>query len=106
MDSGSSGRAKAPHPVHSGNRPPVPDPRPRTMVAGMKSRLTLTLAIAAFAACQSGGSKPAGGGSGGAMRADLEKICNAKKLSGADQDPSGQGTYVMAQWLNTNVTSD
>jgi len=75
------------------------------MVAGMKSRLALTLAFSVAAACQSGGSKPAGGGSAG-MRADLEKICNAKKLSGADQDSTGQGTYMMAQWLNTNVTSD
>jgi len=71
----------------------------------MMSRLTLTLALAAgVAACQSGTSKPAGGSA--AMRRDLEKICNAKKLSGADQDSTGQGTYMMAQWLNSNVTSD
>ena len=72
----------------------------------MTSRLALilTLTLATLAACQSGGDKPAGGG--GAMRRDLDKICNAKQLSGADQDSSGQGTYMMAQWLNANVTSD
>ena len=76
----------------------------------MKSRLVLTLALTlvggVVAACQSGGSAPASGAGGGAMRRDLEKICNAKKLSGADQDATGQGTYMMAQWLNANVTSD
>lgn len=40
------------------------------------------------------------------MRRDLDRICNAKQLSGADQDATGQGTYMMAQWLNANVTSD
>lgn len=40
------------------------------------------------------------------MKRDLDKICNAKQLSGADQDPSGQGTYMMAQWLDSNITSD
>ena len=80
------------------------------MVAAMKSRLVLTLALAgglaSLAACQSGSSSPASGAGGGAMRRDLDKICNAKKLSGADQDSSGQGTYMMAQWLNSNITSE
>jgi hypothetical protein len=40
------------------------------------------------------------------MKRDLDKICNAKKLSGAEQDSTGQGTYMMAQWLDSNVTSD
>ena len=73
----------------------------------MKSRLALTGALAALllAACQSGSSAPSNGGSA-AMRRDLEKSCNAKQLSGADQDATGQGTYMMAQWLNANVTSD
>lgn len=75
------------------------------MVAAMKSRLVLTLALASLAACQSGSSAPASGGAG-AMRRDLDKICHAKKLSGADQDSSGQGTYMMAQWLNSNITSE
>jgi hypothetical protein len=79
------------------------------MVAAMKSRLALTLVLAGglatAAACQSGNSAPASGGAG-AMQRDLDKICNAKKLSGADQDSSGQGTYMMAQWLNANITSD
>lgn len=76
------------------------------MVAAMSSRLALTLAVsfAALGACQSGGARPSGGGA--AMRRDLDKICNAKQRSGADQDSSGQGTYMMAQWLNANVTSE
>ena len=73
----------------------------------MKSRFALILTLTVLlGACQSGGDKPAGGGGNGALRRDLEKICNAKKLSGADQDPSGQGTMMMAQWLNANITSD
>jgi hypothetical protein len=76
------------------------------MVAAMKSRLALSLALSgALLACQSGGSSPAKGG-GDALRRDLDKICNAKQLSGADQDSSGQGTYMMAQWLDANITSE
>jgi hypothetical protein len=75
---------------------------------GMKSRFVLILALALGlvlgGACQSGTDKPAAGG--GALARDLDKICNAKKLSGADQDPSGQGTMMMAQWLNANITSE
>lgn len=69
----------------------------------MKSRLALILALAA---CQSGGSAPSAGGGNAPLRRDLEKICDAKKLSGAAEDSSGQGTYMMAQWLNSNVTSE
>jgi hypothetical protein len=74
----------------------------------MKSRflLILTLALALLGgACQSGTDKPSGAASA-ALRRDLDKICNAKKLSGADQDTSGQGTMMMAQWLNANITSE
>ncbi len=72
------------------------------MVCGMTSRIGLLLALAlALPACQSGRE----GGAGNAFRADLEKICNAKQLSGADQETGGQATYLLAQWLNTNVTS-
>jgi hypothetical protein len=69
----------------------------------MKSRLLLSLLL--LTACQSGTDKPAGGGNA-ALRRDLDKICNAKKLSGAAEDASGQGTMMMAQWLNANITSE
>ncbi len=64
-------------------------------------RFAMILLFAAATACQSGSPGPAGGG----FRSDLEKICNAKALSGADLEPGGQGTYAMAQWLSANVTS-
>lgn len=52
------------------------------------------------------------GGDGGKMsrpadplREDFDRICNAYALSGADQDPGANGTYLLATWLDTNITS-
>ncbi len=78
----------------------------------MMSRRPLTpsfaaglVVVLAVTACQSGSSKSAPAGNE-TLRADLDRICNAKKLSGADQDSTGQGTYMLAQWLDANITSD
>jgi len=76
------------------------------MLRGMMSRLAP--AAAAFvalglAACQSGTTRGSGGNP---FRADVERICNALSLSGADKDQTSQKTYIMAQWLNTNITSE
>lgn len=79
------------------------------MLRGMLSRLCSGLAAAlvvvaalGLAACQSGTSRTS---AGSPFRADLEKICNALSLSGADRDQTSQRTYIMAQWLNSNITS-
>ena len=74
------------------------------MLRGMMSRLALATFVLA-AACssrESGGAKAA---PPDPLRDDLERICNAVTLSGADQDSSAQGTYIMAQWLDANITS-
>jgi hypothetical protein len=72
----------------------------------MMFRLALALPLAAAATAGAAGCQTGTTRTGGSpLRADLEKICNARALSGADLEEGGQGTYVMAQWLNTNVTS-
>lgn len=76
----------------------------------MTPRLVCGLAAAfalAATACKDGGARarPADAGPADPLRDDLDRICNAVALSGADQDPSAQGTYILAQWLDANITS-
>lgn len=75
------------------------------MLRGMMSRSPALglAAVLALGGCQSGTTRTGGGGD--PLRPDLEKICNAMTLSGADQQPPSQRSYVMAQWLNASITS-
>ena len=76
------------------------------MLRGMMSRLALAgLVLAAAAACSSREPGSAKAAPPDPLRDDLDRICNAVTLSGADQDSSAQGTYIMAQWLDANITS-
>ncbi|MBE7451065.1 MAG: hypothetical protein HS111_19875 [Kofleriaceae bacterium] len=85
---------------------PTPAPSPALARAvAVAAALAVSLGLAALAACQSGSSAPAGAASNAALAADLEKLCNAKVRSGADQEPGAQGTYLMAQWIDANITS-
>jgi hypothetical protein len=69
----------------------------------MTSRQVAAALLVAAAGCSSGGkAAPAPD----PLREDLERICNAYALSGADQDPSANGTYLLATWLDANVTSE
>jgi hypothetical protein len=83
------------------------------------------LAAVAFvlAACQSGTSKPSGAPAAGARdpapgasgaapgpaaplddyAADVDRLCNAIHLSGADQQPAGAHQMMVAQWLPANM---
>ena len=66
-------------------------------------RLVAALAGLALAGCESRGS---GARPADPLRADLDLICHARTLSGADQEQAANATYVMATWLDANVTSD
>ena len=94
---------------------------------GMTYRHVLA-ALILTAACDSHGSsgakagsagEPAASGSGSAgaaaavsapaadpLRDDFERICNSYTLSGAAQDPTANGTYLLATWLDANITSE
>jgi predicted small lipoprotein YifL len=63
------------------------------------------LALAALAACESKG-KPAAPPAEDPLRADLDRICHAMTLSGADQEQAANATYVMATWLDANIASE
>jgi len=65
--------------------------------------LLLFVAALALAAC---GSKGSAARPDDPLRADLDRICHAMTLSGADQEQAANATYVMATWLDANVTTD
>lgn len=67
----------------------------------MRSPL-LVAALALAAACDSKSAPRAPD----PLRADLDLICHARTLSGSDQEQAANATYVMATWLDNNVTSD
>jgi hypothetical protein len=71
----------------------------------MPRLLAAVLATAALAACESKGS-PAARPAEHPLRADLDRICQAMTLSGADQEQAANATYVMATWLDANIASE
>jgi hypothetical protein len=61
---------------------------------------TITIGALALAACQKGDS----GTVDTAYRADVTRICDAERLSGADQQPEGSArTLAIAQWLGSAI---
>lgn len=73
----------------------------------MSSRLLLAAALLA-AACESRGGRAArpADAAEDPLRADLDRICHAMTLSGADQEQAANATYVMATWLDANIASE
>lgn len=78
----------------------------RRYAARMTRLVLATLALAAACSSRdSDGAKAQPPPAAEPLRDDLDRICNAVTLSGADQDSSANGTYIMAQWLDANITS-
>lgn len=72
-------------------------------------RALVALVFAAGAGPAGCESKPGGGGekarAADPLREDFDRICHAYAMSGADQDPSANGAYLLATWLDANVAS-
>ena len=67
----------------------------------------LLLPIALVVACQSSSSKQdKPDKKADDYTADINKICNVEKLSGAEADETTARTIIAAEWLGRNLTTD